>query len=207
MSTTIVGNSAGTGGGIAAKPDTASLQASLLTANQGGNCYALFPGPFLSAGYNFDSDGRCALRTVGDSSGLDPKIGTLANNGGDTFTHALLSTSPAIDKVPSTLCVTDDQRGILRVAQGSQTENTPCDIGAYERNDMLLLPTQTSTVVPTQTPTFVPTQTPTITPTQTTTVVPTFAVSPTATSAIVSTATPLNTCSNRCTLFLPVTHK
>jgi len=31
------------------------------------------------------------------STPIDPKLGALQNNGGKTFTHALLNTSPAID--------------------------------------------------------------------------------------------------------------
>jgi predicted outer membrane repeat protein len=56
----------------------------------------------------------------------DPKLDTLANNGGSTQTHALLPGSSAIDTGASADCPATDQRGITR-PQGSG-----CDIGAYE---------------------------------------------------------------------------
>jgi uncharacterized repeat protein (TIGR01451 family) len=57
----------------------------------------------------------------------DPNLGSLANNGGNTWTHALLSDSPAIDAVPVISCtVTTDQRGVNR------PQGAACDIGSYE---------------------------------------------------------------------------
>ncbi len=58
----------------------------------------------------------------------DPKIGPLQNNGGSTWTHALLPGSPAIDQ--GLFCtVLTDQRGFARFTDGA------CDIGAYEYPD------------------------------------------------------------------------
>jgi len=56
----------------------------------------------------------------------DPKLGTLANNGGRTQTMLLLSGSPAINAGNNATCPTTDQRGILRPQGGV------CDIGAVE---------------------------------------------------------------------------
>lgn len=56
------------------------------------------------------------------ASPIDPKIGPLANNGGPTPTHPLLTGSPAIDAADD--CTPADQRGVARPAA--------CDIGAYE---------------------------------------------------------------------------
>ena len=63
---------------------------------------------------------------------------TLANNGGATWTHSLVSGSPAIDMGPSGACVLSpinhlDQRGYGRLvdADGSHT-TLECDIGAVE---------------------------------------------------------------------------
>jgi hypothetical protein len=56
---------------------------------------------------------------------VDPLLGPLANNGGQTATHALSPLSPALGKVMSPrLCQTSDQRGVARAV--------PCDIGAFE---------------------------------------------------------------------------
>lgn len=81
------------------------------------------------------------------SDGTDPTAladildTNLANNGGPTFTHALVTGSPAIDAIPTTRArataaagcvagVSTDQRGVIR-ANGSST-GSACDIGAFE---------------------------------------------------------------------------
>jgi hypothetical protein len=76
---------------------------------------------------NLIGGGTCGA----DFSG-DPMLGPLADNGGDTRTHALLPGSPAIDAIPAISCtLPTDQRGALRpVVQSSP--DTPCDIGAFE---------------------------------------------------------------------------
>jgi uncharacterized repeat protein (TIGR01451 family) len=56
----------------------------------------------------------------------DPNLGSLADNGGDTQTHAFLATSPAVNAVLS-CTVTTDQRG------ASRPQGAACDIGAYEQ--------------------------------------------------------------------------
>jgi CSLREA domain-containing protein len=61
------------------------------------------------------------------SAPIDPKLGSLADNGGPTKTHALLLGSPAIDAASTPDCPTTDQRGVLR------PQGTACDIGSYER--------------------------------------------------------------------------
>ena len=62
----------------------------------------------------------------GNIIGVNPQLGPLANNGGDTQTHALLAGSPAINSGNSANCPATDQRGVTR-PQGSA-----CDIGPYE---------------------------------------------------------------------------
>ncbi|MCP4428807.1 MAG: hypothetical protein GY803_30345 [Chloroflexi bacterium] len=65
---------------------------------------------------------------------------TLADNGGPTFTHALVSGSDAIDMVPTTdlNCIpgtTVDQRGGARANEGNQGQGhggLACDSGAFE---------------------------------------------------------------------------
>jgi CSLREA domain-containing protein len=69
---------------------------------------------------------------------IDPRLASLANNGGRTQTHALLSGSPAIDKgdgiTSATFfdCPTTDQRGISRPLDGKGSGKPICDVGAYE---------------------------------------------------------------------------
>jgi hypothetical protein len=59
---------------------------------------------------------------------IDPLLGPLADNGGPTLTHALLSGSPAIDAGTSDGAPPTDQRGVPR--------DNPPDIGAYEVPDV-----------------------------------------------------------------------
>ncbi|HNR46293.1 MAG TPA: Ig-like domain-containing protein [Anaerolineaceae bacterium] len=100
----------------------ASLRNTILAANCSNN--------ITSLGYNLISDPtNCALVPVtGDVVGLDPMLAVLANYGGNTNTHALLSNSPAIDAGVCTdigdVNILTDQRGASR--------HEACDIGAYE---------------------------------------------------------------------------
>lgn len=57
-----------------------------------------FAGTVTSRGYNLSSDnGGGYLTATGDQINTDPVLGPLQDNGGPTFTHALLPGSPAID--------------------------------------------------------------------------------------------------------------
>jgi len=89
-----------------------------IIANQisGGDCAS----SVSDAGGNLDSDGSC-----GFSFTADPLLGPLQDNGGPTWTHALLPGSPAIDAGDNNYCPATDQRGVDR-------SDGACDIGAYE---------------------------------------------------------------------------
>ena len=94
-------------------------------ANCSGNG-AADEGPFASSfGHNIERGTSCLFTTTGDKN-ADPKLGDLADNGGDTDTLALLDGSPAIDAADDEFCPEIDQRGEDRPA-GAQ-----CDMGAYE---------------------------------------------------------------------------
>ncbi|MBN1920935.1 MAG: tandem-95 repeat protein [Anaerolineae bacterium] len=122
--TTIAGNTASYGGGIygAAQPTLANT---LLAGNTPDNCHGYAP---LSSGYNLADDASCSLTGTGDQDDAEAQIGSLQNNGGDTFTHALLATSPAVNAGLCVAGITTDQRGSPRPGPSS----TLCDIGAYE---------------------------------------------------------------------------
>jgi uncharacterized delta-60 repeat protein/CSLREA domain-containing protein len=104
-------------------------------------------GTFNSQGYNLIgiSNGTNGVTNGvnGDQVGtpavpLDPLLGPLANNGGPTFTHALLNGSPAIDSANSLLL--SDQRGQPRPVDDPNVTNAPggnaTDIGAYEAHSL-----------------------------------------------------------------------
>ncbi|NJL06488.1 MAG: CSLREA domain-containing protein [Chloroflexaceae bacterium] len=141
-----------------------------------------------SLGGNLERGASCAFAEQGqerDQSEVDPQLGALQDNGGNTLTHALQAGSPAIDAGISAdeLCAATDQRGVIR-PQGSA-----CDSGAYEFEGDSSTPTPTLTPTITGTTTTTPpiTTTATITPTPTVPVsttqtpTPTVPVAPTAT--------------------------
>ncbi len=130
--TTLAGNTAlGQRGNLFNQSGVVKLQNTLITGDQpGSNC----AGTYTSLGYNLASDGSCGLTQATDLSNTAPLIGALADNGGFTWTHALLVGSPAIDKVPKNVndcggSINTDQRGITR----PQPSAGNCDIGAYEK--------------------------------------------------------------------------
>ena len=62
----------------------------------------------------------------------DPMLGPLADNGGTTHTHALLSISQAVDAGDAAVCLSTDQRGVTRPQDGDGDSVARCDIGAFE---------------------------------------------------------------------------
>ncbi len=88
-------------------------------------------GRIETLGYNLDSDNSCKLTDTTDKTVSDPSLGELADNGGFTKTHALLSGSPAIDAIASDRCSATDQRYYYRNA-----DNSGCDIGSYESDSV-----------------------------------------------------------------------
>lgn len=125
---TLSGNTASgqnSGGNIFNDEGLLTLQNSI-AANSGssGNCF-YSGGTVTSSGNNLEDGTTCAFNQPGDMSSTDPLLGPLQDNGGPTWTHALLPSSPAVDHGNSTYCPATDQRGWLRPANA-------CDIGAYE---------------------------------------------------------------------------
>ena len=101
-------------------------------------------GSFISNGHNLIGDDTGSSGFVdgdnGDQVGsasepIDPMLDGLADNGGPTPTHALLTDSPAIDSGDNDTAPSTDQRGagFPRIVQGT------IDIGAFERCDPLPL--------------------------------------------------------------------
>jgi CSLREA domain-containing protein len=80
--------------------------------------------PVTSEGNNLEQGMTCGFDQPGDQN-VDPRLGTLANNGGPTDTHALLKGSPAINRGGAPFPPTD-QRGVARPRSAVN------DIGAVE---------------------------------------------------------------------------
>ena len=99
---TLSRNSAGSGGGIYnygnGQYGPLEISNSILNAGPSGENIFNDGGTVTSHGYNISSDdGGGYLNGPGDQINTDPLLGPLQNNGGPTFTHALLPGSPAID--------------------------------------------------------------------------------------------------------------
>jgi hypothetical protein len=136
-STTIANNNAagGAGGGVfSGGLGTVTIYNTLIAQNQAPTGPDV-AGLFVSQGYNLIGNGAggsgfTAKDLVGTSANpIDPKLGSLQNNGGPTSTLALLTGSPAIDAGDNTTPPgVYDQRGpgFPRIANGT------IDIGAYE---------------------------------------------------------------------------
>jgi len=150
---TLSGNSATTGGGIlnSGFDGDATLSIGGTVLNAGGSGANIFnnSGTVTSLGFNLSSDdGGGFLTGPGDQINTNPMLGLLQNNGGPTFTHALLVGSPAIDAGRPEF----DQRG----PEFNRVVNGRIDIGAFE-----VQPTPTPTITPRPTPTPRPEATPT----------------------------------------------
>jgi hypothetical protein len=114
---------------------TLSLTNDLIAGN-GGDCTLVepFSGPqttLATNDRNFIGDGSCSPALAGN-----PMLGPFQNNGGPTFTYALLAGSPAIGAADdavlmSPLDLTTDQRGAGFPRKGC----TNVDIGAYAYGD------------------------------------------------------------------------
>jgi hypothetical protein len=93
-------------------------------------------GVLHSMGYNLiQNTNGCTISgdQTGNIYGVAPLLGALQDNGGPTWTHALLPGSPAIDKGSSGGLATD-QRGKARTFDMPSVPNAAdgSDIGAYE---------------------------------------------------------------------------
>jgi hypothetical protein len=120
-------NDAPVGGGIASNSGTVILRNTIMNRSPCG------ASNMIDGGHNLDSGTTCPFSETNDSrSNADPLLGPLQGNGGPAKTHALLTGSPAIDRIPvaggscNGTGVTTDQRGV------SRPQGTACDIGAFE---------------------------------------------------------------------------
>ena len=107
---TVSGNLAGAGGGgvFQGCPVTAG---NTIFANNISPNGADFMGVVTSLGNNlFETAPSSGGTLTSDMIGVDPLLGPLQNNGGATFTHALLSGSPAINAGSNILAVDSDNR-------------------------------------------------------------------------------------------------
>ena len=148
---TITGNHAtNQGGGLFRNNDgDINLKNSIIALNISDSNFApdIGAASLNSLGYNLigiKDSGANYVDGTGDQTGtsaspLDPLLGALQDNGGATFTRALLTGSTAIDAgnpaVPGSggdACEAADQRATLRPKDGDANIGARCDIGAFE---------------------------------------------------------------------------
>jgi hypothetical protein len=169
---TIFGNSAnpscfsvicpGTGGGLYHGSGNLNISNTIIAGNVSGGEGSLLglPGPpeIDFAGGTITSEGN---NLIGDSTGdatytrnpinyqpsdildTNPQLDILQNNGGTTPTHALLAGSPAIDRgLNANVVLSTDQRGFPRIVDGNNDGIPTVDIGAFEVQPVVVLPTK-----------------------------------------------------------------
>jgi CSLREA domain-containing protein len=134
-------------GGVSALAGTSTVGNTIIAVNSGNNGGGMdVSGIFTSSGYNLvgTTTHSTGFTATGDQTGsdvakLDPKLGSLQNNGGGTDTIPPLSGSPVIDAGKS-FGLTTDQRGGVRTVDTSvpnATGGDGTDIGAYEVDGQL----------------------------------------------------------------------
>jgi len=147
---TIASNSANKFGGGITTDDTALIKNSIVGDNTASiaepNCSRV-GGTFTASGTNLATVEPMMGTSCGTtnftyvlSTGMGGlNLGSLANNGGPTETHALLAGGVAIDAVTDctdlsdpAVNVTQDQRGVSRPQDGDGNGTATCDVGAYE---------------------------------------------------------------------------
>ncbi|MBU0663121.1 MAG: hypothetical protein KJ990_01110 [Proteobacteria bacterium] len=127
LQVTVTDNVAAGGGAGIDNNGGVSLFNTIVAKNSGGECSGQ---ALLSSGGNLVGEAGCLNinRLVSDLVGVNPQLGTLADNGGPTRTHAIYYASPAVNQGidRSSLGIVTDQRGMGRPMGGQY------DIGAFE---------------------------------------------------------------------------
>jgi hypothetical protein len=196
---TLSGNTAGIGGGILTVGTLQIGNTILKRGASGANIDFFGEVTVISLGYNLSSDDAAGFLTgPGDQINTDPLLGPLQDNGGPTFTHALLPGSPAIEAGDPSFAPPPffDQRGpgFNRVVNGR------IDKGSFEVQTEGT-PTPTATATASATVTATPTARPTVSPTATATATarPSATATATATPSPTATGSPRPTPSPRAT--------
>ncbi|HEV7646302.1 MAG TPA: carboxypeptidase-like regulatory domain-containing protein [Pyrinomonadaceae bacterium] len=136
---TIAGNAAATSGGSGGGLDQVggsthiNVKNSIVADNSAGSGPEI-SGTITSQNYNHIEDltGSTFSPMPSDTSGFDPQLGPLQNNGGGTLTQLLSGVSPLVNRIANGAngCgaggVTTDQRGLARPTMDK------CDVGAVE---------------------------------------------------------------------------
>jgi predicted outer membrane repeat protein len=146
---TITANTAtSAGGGVSSGARPITIVNTIIAQNTGMSLSGApnpdVVGPFISQGTNLvgatdGSSGFGGADKAGTAAApVNPLLGPLTDNGGNTLTCALLVGSPAIDAAKTAAAPATDQRGVARPFGIS------ADIGAYEANAHVFVVTNTN---------------------------------------------------------------
>ena len=124
--------------GIYSSTSTVNLKNTILRNTRCSENIDLGPSVWNAFGNNLDDSNSCADRFGANiTPSTDPRIGSLADHGGGTRTHALLPGSPAIDAAVS--CTTLDLNAVVRDQRDiERPQGGLCDIGAFESRGFAL---------------------------------------------------------------------
>jgi PKD repeat protein len=126
ISSTIVYNySAGNGGGILCSNQELDLKSTIVSGNRSDSAGLDLNGRFFGDHSLVGSTSGANFYGYTNIIGQNPYLGPLQDNGGPTYTHALLAGSPCFEKGAQSGLATD-QRGLPRVSGIKE------DIGAFE---------------------------------------------------------------------------
>ena len=134
------------GGGVIVKSGTSIIESSIFSGNIQSDVGDAYPVDLVNSGGTINIRNSLIKTATGGHGlidgengnivGVDPKLGTLADNGGPTQTQALLPGSPAIDTGSNPENLSWDQRGegyYREIKAGSP------DMGAFEVQSALML--------------------------------------------------------------------
>jgi predicted outer membrane repeat protein len=129
---TVAFNTATYGGGLHTA-GAFSVENTILAGNTATTDGTNVRGAVTSLGYNLVQSTQGSSGWVAsDLLGFDPLLGALSDNGGPTWTHALLNGSPAGDAANPNSSLTTDQRGFVRPRDVNGDVVFRSDIGAFE---------------------------------------------------------------------------
>jgi len=126
---TFSGNTAGINGGAMISSESSPTITNSIFWGNGSNQLDFFNHSYPIVTYSVIEGGFTGGTNIITA---DPVLGSLADNGGFTQTHALGDASPAIDAADPASCPAFDQRFYYRPIDGNGSGSAVCDMGAYE---------------------------------------------------------------------------
>ena len=136
----------GQAGGVFSLGGTVRLDSTIIASNSASTLDPDVAGAFTSIGYNLvgNTTGGSGFVST-DRLNMNPMLGQLQSNGGQTQTIALLAGSPALGAGDDSDGVLSDQRGAQRGSAGVSA-GTNFDIGAYQASSSYLVTTTADTM-------------------------------------------------------------